>query len=194
MATTTKRRKRLETALGAAVSHPIRSKCLVILAERVASPAEISRELGSEVTTIGYHVTALAEAGLIEEVGNRPVRGALEHFYRAVQLPIVTGEQEADLSEAERRVHAESVLSIHAANAAHALEVGTFLDRADHHLTRHALNVDEAGWSELVEAYLELYERVYAIKEAAAGRLGRSGKKPIRVVSFQSLFEVPPAT
>jgi DNA-binding transcriptional ArsR family regulator len=191
MAAAAKKKKRLETTLAAAVSHPIRSKCLVILAERVASPAELARELRVEVTSTGYHVSALAEAGLIELVSTRPVRGAVEHFYRATLLPVLTTEQEAELSEGERRVYAETILSIHAANAAHALEVGTFLRRNDHQNTRFAFDVDEEGWTEAVAAHVELYERIFEIHEAAAGRMRESDEKPSKVVSFQTLFEIP---
>src|ERR1700709_2621850 len=102
MAATAKKRKRLETTLSAAVAHPIRSKCLVILAERVASPAEIARQLHLDVSKVGYHVNALSAAHLIEEIASRPVRGAVEHFYRAVQLPIVDSDQMGAYSEAER--------------------------------------------------------------------------------------------
>src|ERR1700753_3059649 len=156
MPPTTRKKKRLETTLAAAVAHPIRSKCLVILAERVASPAEIARELHLDVSKVGYHVNALAEANLIEEIGSRPVRGAVEHFYRAVELPVVSNEQEAELSPADQRVYAESVLSIFAANAAHSLDVGKFLDRTDHHLTRLAFNIDEEGWGAAPAGDMEL--------------------------------------
>jgi DNA-binding transcriptional ArsR family regulator len=191
MAATAKKRKRLETTLAAAVAHPIRSKCLVILAERVASPAEIARQLHLDVSKVGYHVNALADAHLIEEIGSRPVRGAVEHFYRAIQLPIVDNDLEATFSEEERRVVAETILSIHAATAAHSLDVGTFLHRADHHLTRLAFNIDEEGWGEATAAYMELYERIFEIQAAAAARMTEGDEKPFRVVSFQSLFEIP---
>jgi DNA-binding transcriptional ArsR family regulator len=194
MAAAVKKRKRLKTTLAAAVAHPIRVRCLVVLAERVASPAEIGRELHLEVAKIGYHINALAEANLIEEVGQRQVRGAVEHFYRAIQLPYISDEQETELSPAERRAFAESVVAIYAANAAHTIEVGTLFDRTDHHLTRTAMNVDEKGWDEMTAAYMELYERVLDIQTKAAERMGESDEKPVRVVSFQSLFEVPMPT
>jgi DNA-binding transcriptional ArsR family regulator len=191
MAATAKKRKRLETTLAAAVAHPIRSKCLVILAERVASPAEIARQLHLDVSKVGYHVSALSDAHLIEEIGSRPVRGAVEHFYRAVQLPIVDSDQMGAYSETERRIVAETILSIHAANAAHSLEDGTYLERPDSHLTRLAFNIDEEGWGEATAAYMELYERIFEIQEAAAARMTDGDEKPFRIVSFQSLFEIP---
>jgi hypothetical protein len=33
---------------------------------------------------VAYHTRVLAELGLIREVENQRVRGAIEHFYRAV--------------------------------------------------------------------------------------------------------------
>jgi DNA-binding transcriptional ArsR family regulator len=193
MASAQRNGKRLNTALAAAVAHPIRTRSLAILGERVASPVEIARELQLDVSKVGYHVTALAEANLVEEVGSRPVRGAIEHFYKAVELPILTDEQEAELPLDERRSFAESILSIYVGNAAHGLDAGTLIGRADHHLTRFAFNLDEIGWKEASEAYLELYERVFQIQAEASDRLGENGDKPIRTVSFLSLFEVPAA-
>src|SRR5882757_1122555 len=109
-------RRSPDATLGAAVAHPLRCRCLAILADRVASPAEMARELGLEVSKVGYHVTALAEAGLIEEVGQRPVRGAVEHFYRAVVRPITSAEEEANLSFEERMSFARTIWSLITAN------------------------------------------------------------------------------
>jgi hypothetical protein len=38
---------------------------------------------------------------------------------------------------------------------------------------------------------MELYERIFEIQEAAAARTTDGDEKPFRVVSFQSLFEIP---
>jgi DNA-binding transcriptional ArsR family regulator len=185
------KRKRKETTLAAAVAHPVRSKCLVILAEREASPAEIARELHFESSYIGYHVTALLEVNLIELTRTRQVRGAIEHFYRAVELPRIDADQEGELTERDRRIYAESVWSIVAANATQSLDVGVYLRRDNHHLTRFAFNVDEQGWEAAAAAHLELEQRIFAIQEEAAERMGETDEKPTRAVSFQSFFEVP---
>jgi len=163
---------------------------LAVLADRVASPAEIARELGLEVSGVGYHVNALAEAGLIEEIGQRPVRGAVEHFYKAVVRPITTTEEEAELSLDKRLSFARTIWSLIAANATIAIEAGTLVERPDHHLTRVPLRVDEQGWTEMTQAYMELYERVYEIQAASAGRLGASPDDPgISALSVQAFFE-----
>jgi DNA-binding transcriptional ArsR family regulator len=163
---------------------------MAILGERTASPAEMARELGLEVSKVGYHVTALAEAGLIEEIGQRPVRGAVEHFYRAVVRPITSDGDEAELTLEERTSFARTVWSLITANATTALEAGTLVERPDHHLTRVPLQVDEQGWSELSAAYMELYERVYEIQTDSAGRLGGAPEEPgISVLSVLTFFE-----
>jgi hypothetical protein len=152
----------------------------------------MARELGLEVSKVGYHVTALAQAGLIEEVGQRPVRGAVEHFYRAVVRPITSAEEEADLTLEERMSFARTIWSLITANATTALQAGTLVRRADHHLTRVPLRVDEQGWLEMVDAYMELYERVYEIQTGSAERLGGDPDDPgISVLSVQAFFETP---
>lgn len=187
------RRKRLETTLAAAVAHPLRAKCLVMLAERVASPAELAREFSAPVSNVGYHVRGLVDANLIELVDTRPVRGSTEHFYRAVQLPYIDAEQEDERGLAERRVYAESIWSIVAANAATSFEDGTYLKRSNHFLTRYAFNIDEQGWADASAAHAELEGRMFEIQEESAERRKQSDAKPIRAVTFQAFFEAPPS-
>lgn len=183
-------RRSPDSTLGAVVAHPLRCRCLAILGERVASPAEIAREIHVEVSKVGYHVTALAKAGLLEEVGQRPVRGAVEHFYRAVARPIASTEDEMELSMEQRASFARTVWSLITANATTALEAGTLVERADHHLTRVPLRVDEEGWAQMADAYMELYERVYEIQTDAAERLGQDPDDAgISVLSVLAFFE-----
>jgi DNA-binding transcriptional ArsR family regulator len=190
--TAAEKRRNLRTTLAEAVAHPLRSRCLTILADRVASPAEISRELHIDVGKVGYHVKALLDADLVEEVGNRQVRGAVEHFYRAVVRPHISDEEEAELTPGERRVFAETALSIFAANASLALDSGTLTKRPDHYVTRSPIRVDEQGWNDLNEAYAEMFERVYAIQEESTERLGDQSEEPgISTISFLAFFEMP---
>jgi DNA-binding transcriptional ArsR family regulator len=187
-------RRSPDATLGAAVAHPLRCRCLTILADRVASPAEIARELRLEVSNVGYHVGALADAGLIEEVGQRPVRGAVEHFYRAVVRPITSAADEEALSLDKRLSFARTTWSLITANATTALASGTAVERPEHHLTRAPVRVDQQGWEEMAEAYADLYERVYEIQGRAAERLGEDPDDPgISVLSVLAFFETPEA-
>ena len=44
-----------------ALSHPLRAHVLTILNERVASPNQMSEELGEPLGNVSYHVKALLE-------------------------------------------------------------------------------------------------------------------------------------
>src|SRR3954449_9733262 len=70
--------------LAAALRHPLRAECLTILNARVASPAEIARELGVPVGNVSYHIKELLKYDCVELVDTKAVRGATEHFYRGV--------------------------------------------------------------------------------------------------------------
>lgn len=51
---------------------------------RILSPKDLSLELQAPLSTVNYHVTELRKCGLLEVVDEKQVRGAIEHFYRAV--------------------------------------------------------------------------------------------------------------
>jgi DNA-binding transcriptional ArsR family regulator len=73
----------LDRRLIKALGHPIRVRALEILNARVASPSELAKQLGEPLGNVAYHVKILEENDAIELVRTAPVRGALEHFYRA---------------------------------------------------------------------------------------------------------------
>ena len=192
-----RKKRRLKTRLAAAVAHPTRVRALAVLGERVASPAEIAKETGEYVGNVGYHVNTLAEASLVEEVGSRPVRGAVEHFYKGVELPILDAEQEAEMTDEDRASFAESVVALFAADVSKAIESGTYKDRTDHHLTRLVRLTDAEGYEQLKAAYMALFERVQEIFGESAERMSEPSKeekrtkKPIRVLTFQAMMQLP---
>ncbi|MEX0973146.1 MAG: helix-turn-helix domain-containing protein [Solirubrobacterales bacterium] len=68
-------------------THPLRVSILEVLAiddGRILSPKELSLELQAPLSTVNYHVIELRRSGLVEVVDEKQVRGAIEHFYRAV--------------------------------------------------------------------------------------------------------------
>ena len=66
-----------------ALAHPLRIQILSILEERVASPSQIAEEIDAPLGNVSYHVRQLADLKLISLVKTTPVRGTLEHYYRA---------------------------------------------------------------------------------------------------------------
>lgn len=47
------------------------------------SPRGLSKEFDQPVSNVAYHVRVLADCGAITLVDTKPVRGAIEHFYRS---------------------------------------------------------------------------------------------------------------
>ena len=139
----------METTLAAIVAHPTRARCFMILAERTASPAEIAQEIGKDVGHVGYHVRKLQQLDLIELVDERPVRGAVEHFYRAIERPVVLEEEFAEQSLEEREIFTRYVLQCHVADVARAMDEHTFDARSNRALIRTPMLVDEEGFEEL---------------------------------------------
>jgi hypothetical protein len=45
------------------------------------SPIKLSRALRTPLSNVTYHVSVLHQLGVIARVGQRQVRGAVEHFY-----------------------------------------------------------------------------------------------------------------
>lgn len=71
--------------LARANTHPLRISILEVLAMdggRTLSPSDLSHELRTPLSNVNYHVTELLRTELVELAGERPVRGATEHFYR----------------------------------------------------------------------------------------------------------------
>lgn len=73
--------------LARANTHPLRVSILEVLHiddGRILSPKDLSLELQAPLSTVNYHVTELRRSNLVRVVDERQVRGAMEHFYRAV--------------------------------------------------------------------------------------------------------------
>jgi DNA-binding transcriptional ArsR family regulator len=67
------------------LAHPTRLQILEALKhEPQLSPSQLVVRIrpAANLANVAYHTRALAGAGLLRPAGRRPVRGALEHFYR----------------------------------------------------------------------------------------------------------------
>ena len=192
MAQAIKRGSGIESTLGALVAHPTRVESYVILAERVASPNEIAMETNKEVSHVSYHVRKLEKFGFIELVDERAVRGANEHFYRAVKRPFASDAALEEMSPEEVGSLTRYTLQLHLTDAVRALDAGTFDARLNRWLVRLPMQVDEDGFSELADLHREMYERKLQIQAASAERIASEGTAAIPTVDTAMFFEMPP--
>jgi len=179
--------QRLVRALG----HPVRVYALNILNERVASPNEISKELGESVGHVSYHIKVLRECECVELVDTAPRRGAMEHYYRATDRAFLRPEEWSELPANIRPGLSSSGLKTILNDAASALLAGTFDQRIDRHLSWTPMILDEDGWDELKATLLETLENVLEIQAKSAERLTKADAAGIPVSVAMLGFEAP---
>jgi DNA-binding transcriptional ArsR family regulator len=181
----------METTLAAIVAHPTRARAFTILTERTASPVEIAQEINKDVGHVGYHVRKLLQLNLVELVDERPVRGAVEHFYRAIERPVVSEEEFAALSVPEREVFTRYIMQRLVADVARSMDDNLFAARTNHAILRMPMLVDEEGFQEMCELHTELLERTMEVQARSAERMTGSAEEGIATVSASTFFEVP---
>lgn len=153
-----------------ALSHPLRFRILVVLNQKVASPSEIAAELEEPLGNVAYHTKILADNGAIEQVRTAPVRGALEHFYRAQIRPWFDDELSAELPDSIRRVLFGEIIQYIWDDVVAAGEDGGF-DDPETHITRSHLDLDEDAYREMVDLLNSVVDRALELHAEAAPRL-----------------------
>jgi DNA-binding transcriptional ArsR family regulator len=157
-----------------AMSHPVRVRIMAMLAERKASPNELSQWLGTTLGATAYHVRALHNLGLIELVDETRVRGAVEHHYKAKPPPKVTEASWSTASPIAKQAAVGSQLRMLQDHTNASAAAGGF-DRAEAILERKTARLDEKGFTALRAEMQKLLERIDRIEADAAKRLDRNG-------------------
>src|ERR1700761_2190369 len=173
------------------LSHPVRTECLTILAERTASPRELSEILNHDLSHVSYHVRVLQELGLIELISEESVRGAVAHYYRAVERPLASAAEWEQLPREVQAAFSAHSWDVLLKSVKTAIEGGTFDSRPDRHLTRTSLLLDSEGFARLSAKMDELLETIFEEQAAAAERMNKSGEKPIHATAGTAFFPMP---
>jgi DNA-binding transcriptional ArsR family regulator len=159
-----------------ALGHATRVRILGVLRDReLASPVELSAELGIPLGTVGYHVRRLEDLGFIELAKRTQRRGAVEHHYRAREVLDGVGGDAAGAAEAPAHgLGAEAAAIARAAESAVAR--GGF-DAVTARADRRIVLLDATGRSQLQRALPRWEATAERIARASAGRLS-SGEAP----------------
>jgi DNA-binding transcriptional ArsR family regulator len=181
----------VDPRLAKALSHPMRTHILAILNEQVASPNEIAHMLGERLPNVSYHVRALNDLGCIELVRTAQRRGAIEHYYRALQRPFFSDRDWKRLPRSARQAVADMGLQMIWEEVSDAIAEGTFESRADRHLSRAPLVLDEQGWSEVTELLAKTLSEAEDIAAKSAKRLAKSDATEIPSRLVMMHFETP---
>jgi len=162
-----------------ALAHPLRAKVLNRLNEGVASPNELSRELGEPLGNVSYHVKALLELGCIELVDTAQRRGAIEHYYKALTRAKLDESAFKKLPASIRGELSGAVIEEAIGDIAKAFKAGTFDAREDRHASFNSLVLDEKAWGELAQELNQLVARATKLAEQSAKRLKKDGSEPV---------------
>lgn len=152
-----------------ALAHPIRSKLLMMLDHREASPSQIAEEIGESLGTVSYHVRTLHDMGLLKLVGEERQRGAVEHYYTGVEWVIDESAWAALPTSIKGSMH-QSLLSHIGEDVSAAASSGGF-DELYTLLNRNILTLDEEGALELAREVTKLMKRALAIEAESKERL-----------------------
>lgn len=190
MSTKTQRRKATENRIKA-MSHPLRASILRTLTERTASPAEMARELDEELSNVSYHTKQLVEFECAELVSTRPVRGALEHFYRATERHLIDTEEWEELDPVMAENLLCEIVQKMLDDFVASRRAGVIGADENFHLTRTLMVLDEQGMEEALEAHERARLEIAEIQARSATRMVESGEKGTGVSTSQSCFGLP---
>ena len=142
--------------------------------QRVASPAELARELGRSVRHVTYHLEVLEKLGCIELVERNPAGGAASSRASTRARPApgsiaglgTTGGREERVAVTCRRC------SLVSADLAEAMVGDDLRGPADNHVSRTPMVVDDAGWDEVVTLLASTLDELLDIQSRASNRIG----------------------
>jgi DNA-binding transcriptional ArsR family regulator len=157
-----------------ALAHPLRVQILGVLETReLASPNELSEELGVSLGVMSYHVRRLHALGFIELVKRTPRRGAIEHHYRAKARSQVTDDVWAQTPGIVKRAMVGATLQ-QVTGYVNAAAVGGGFDRSEAHLSRTLLMLDDEGWAQLAAEMGKWVETIDRLEAESRQRIDAS--------------------
>jgi DNA-binding transcriptional ArsR family regulator len=165
-----------------ALAHPLRARIVAIMAGREMTAGQLAAELNASVAAVLHHAAILQECGFLVALAGEPTR------YAVPPETDLLDHEWARSSTTVKRVGAGTTLQqVHAATIA-ALAEGGF-DRADMHLSRTSLDLDEEGWRELATEMLGWLERLDDIRGRAATRIADGERSHVAATAVLMLFE-----
>jgi DNA-binding transcriptional ArsR family regulator len=154
-----------ETRLIKALAHPMRVTILEIMSTGEWSPNELKTALGEGLSQVSYHVKVLHDLEMIELTKTEPRRGAVEHFYRAVERAFLSSADASDVPKTQQSIIGGNILEKIAKDAATSLKAGTFFKRDDWNVGWYPADLDDQGCRDaekLANRFIEDFIRIEA--------------------------------
>jgi DNA-binding transcriptional ArsR family regulator len=181
----------IDARFAKAIAHPLRVRIMVELDRGPMSPAEYVAQFGGSVENAAYHFRFLARCDCIRICGERPRRGAIEHFYENAKHALFTEDEFSALPVSLKSSFSASILSTFMDQAAEALLTNTLDSHDTRHLTWQRLNLDNEGFEIVMARLEELFRWLPVEQMAAKERMKRSGEAPLNTTVALFGFECP---
>lgn len=164
----------LQMRLIKALAHPTRVAILDLMNAGEWSPNELKTALGEGLSQISYHVKVLRDLEMIQLTKTEPRRGAVEHFYRAIERAFVPSGVASDIPKVAQRIIGSGILENIDADVSASLESGRFYERDDWHVGWVPTDLDEQGCQDAEKLADEFIEDFLKIETEAVNRRAKS--------------------
>jgi DNA-binding transcriptional ArsR family regulator len=153
-----------------ALAHPLRVRILAYMNDREWSPNELSEELNEGLSQVSYHVKVLRDFEMIEQTRTEPRRGAVEHFYRAIERAYIPSWMAKLIPKSGKEIIGSNILEAIEEDLVASIKSGKFYERDDCHATYTPVVLDSLGCEEADEAANGLVRKLLEIEGKAANR------------------------
>lgn len=183
------RKRSVEEAVSYAVAHRIRIEILCLLNEATYTATELSELTRLPLTTISHHIKEMLLSRSIEVARIEKVRNTDQHYYRAVELPVVSDEKAVTLPSEVKQEYAAVVLQAIMAESLAALRTEKLNRDPRVRMMWRWFNLDEQGRDELADEQRESWERIAEIEARSINRRAKSGEKATTLIAATLGFE-----
>lgn len=194
MATRAQRRQATSNRIKA-MSHPLRAEAFRLIRDRgPMSPTQVARELEAERKEVSYHIRKLREFHCVEEVDQRIVRGAVEHFYRATEQHMIDTEEWGELAETDPQMAealTDEFMQGIVDDYTESRRAGVVALDEEFWIVRKPLLLDPEGVREALEASKEYEDAMTDIAARSAERRIEEGAPEVPASSSIVFFKSP---
>ena len=153
-----------------ALAHPLRVKLLAYLNDREWSPNELSEELNEGLSQVSYHIKVLKDLEMIEMTRTEPRRGAVEHYYRAIERAYIPRWMAKLLPKSGNEIVGSDILEAIEEDLVASVKSGKFYEREDTHASYTPVTLDGIGCEEADEVAIRAIKEILEIQGKAANR------------------------
>jgi DNA-binding transcriptional ArsR family regulator len=185
----------VDARVARALAHPLRMHILAELNKRAMSPSQFAKKFDKKLPTVSYHFRALQRLECIEEVETRPVRGSVEHFYKATRRALFDGKSWNKLPPSLKEGASGQTMTDFVAAAALAMHSGTFDAHDERMLVWMQQRFDLKAWWEAVKVQRDAVRKLDRVFKEGRDRLADAGEPDGGILGTFGvfLFESPPA-